>query len=167
MFQRRVSIGLRLAGFGTALFVFVADQLSKLWVLRGLDLDGPASGGRIEVLPFFDLTMVWNMGISFGLFPADSLLMRGLFIAFSIAVSIYLGSWIWRSDRRLQAIACGMIIGGALGNALDRIMHGAVADFLDFSGLYFPWVFNIADAGISVGVAMLLLDFFLNGDKAK
>tara|TARA_R110002072_G_scaffold92854_4_gene206288 strand:- start:2521 stop:3024 length:504 start_codon:yes stop_codon:yes gene_type:complete len=167
MFRRRTSLGIQLVGFGTAALVFIADQLSKLWVLQGLNLDDPASGGRIEVLPFFDLTMVWNVGISFGLFPASTLLLRIIFIVFSVAVSLYLGSWIWRAERRLRAIACGMIIGGALGNALDRVLHGAVADFLDFSGLYFPWVFNIADAGISVGVVMLLLDFFMNGDESK
>lgn len=167
MFRRRTSVGIQLAGFGTALLIFIADQLSKFWVLRIIDLDGPDSGGRIEVLPFFDLTMVWNVGISFGLFPASNLIQRIVFIAFSVAVSAYLGSWVWRSTRRLQAVACGMIIGGALGNALDRVLHGAVADFLDFSGLYFPWVFNVADAAISVGVVLLLLDFFVNGDKAK
>jgi signal peptidase II len=71
------------------------------------------------------------------------------------------------ATRRLQALAFGMIIGGALGNVLDRIFFGAVADFLDFSGMYFPWVFNIADAGISVGVAVLILDLVLHGDKDR
>jgi signal peptidase II len=167
MFARRHSQTARIIGFGTVFLVFLADQLSKLWVLRGLDLNGPASSGQIEILPFFNLTMVWNMGISFGLFPAENTVMRVVFIVFSVAVSIYLASWIWRSTRQLQAIACGMIIGGALGNALDRIIHGAVADFLDFSGLYFPWVFNIADAAISVGVVLLLLDFFIHGEDGK
>ena len=140
MFRRRTSLGIQLVGFGTAALVFIADQLSKLWVLQGLNLDDPASGGRIEVLPFFDLTMVWNVGISFGLFPASTLLLRIIFIVFSVAVSLYLGSWIWRAERRLRAIACGIRQGGELVG--DQAFAGCDATqafiFRGFSTLRMP-----------------------------
>ncbi|HEY3697205.1 signal peptidase II, partial [Phenylobacterium sp.] len=78
--------------------------------------------------------------------------------AFSVAVSIALTIWVRRTNDWLKAVSLGLVIGGAIGNVVDRIRFGAVADFLDFSGLYFPWVFNVADSAITVGVALLLLD---------
>ena len=164
--RRRPAASIVLFGFAVALIVFVADQATKLWILNGLDLDARAPGDSIiHNDPIFKLTMVWNRGVSFGLFPADSWWQRGLLIAVSLVISGLLAVWMFSATRRLQALAFGLIIGGALGNVLDRFFYGAVADFLDFSGLYFPWVFNIADAGISVGVAVLLLDLVLHGDR--
>jgi signal peptidase II len=164
--RRRPAASIVLFGFAVALIVFVADQATKLWILNGLDLDARAPGDSIILIdPIFKLTMVWNRGVSFGLFPADSWWQRGLLIAVSLVISGLLAVWMFSATRRLQALAFGLIIGGALGNVLDRFFYGAVADFLDFSGLYFPWVFNIADAGISVGVAVLLLDLVLHGDR--
>ena len=88
---------------------------------------------------------------------------RGL----STAVAVALAVWVRKADRPLLASAIGLIIGGAVGNLIDRIRYGYVVDFIDASGLYFPWVFNVADAAINVGVALLLLDIFVAGDKEK
>ncbi len=152
-------------GFAVAVVIFIADQITKHVILRVVDLDRI---GQIQVLdPWFNLTMVWNRGVSFGLFQADSDWRRYLLVAVSLVIAGFLTAWMFRAERRLQALSFGLIIGGAIGNVVDRVAHGAVADFLDFSGLYFPYVFNIADAGISVGVALLLLDAFVNGDETK
>ena len=159
------SRGLALFGFAVAAVIFIADQITKHIILRVVDLDRI---GQIQVLdPWFNFTMVWNRGVSFGLFQADSDWQRYILIAVSLVIASLLAVWMLKAERRLQALSFGMIIGGAVGNVVDRFAYGAVADFLDFSGLYFPYVFNIADAGISVGVAILLLDAFINGDEAK
>jgi len=141
--------------YGLALTVIVLDQLSKHWILFVYDL--PARISEQVVGPFF-LTMVWNQGVSFGLLRADQDLGRWLLVAFSILVAIALAIWARRGDRTLMALALGLVMGGAIGNAIDRARFGAVVDFIDVSRLYFPWVFNIADAAISVGVVLLLLD---------
>lgn len=155
-------------GAGLAVLVIVLDQASKLWVLNGLGFMEGGAGTRIEVLdPWFNLTMVWNRGVSFGLFAADSLWVRLVLIAFSLAIAGVIAFWLTRAERLLQAVAFGLIIGGAIGNVIDRIAYGAVADFLDFSGLYFPYVFNVADATISAGVAGLVLDVIVNGSERK
>lgn len=137
--------------------IFVIDRISKWWIVSVIDL--PARR-QIEVLPFFDLSMVWNQGVSFGLFQSGSLTGRTILVIFSLCVVGFLIKWLLEADRRLQAIFLGLIIGGALGNAADRIIYGAVVDFLDFSGLAFKWVFNVADSAISVGVALLVFDSF-------
>jgi len=164
MFVRRRGSGrLAVIGFGVSALVFVLDQLTKHIMLRVVDLDAGGPGSQIKVLdPIFNFTMVWNRGVSFGLFAADSLWQRSLLIGFSLIIAGVLAAWLVKAERKLQAISLGLVIGGAIGNVVDRIAYGAVADFLDFSGLYFPYVFNIADAGISVGVALLLLDAFLD-----
>ncbi|WP_439633385.1 signal peptidase II [Glycocaulis sp.] len=155
-------------GAGLAVLVIVLDQASKLWVLHGLGFMEGGPGTRIEVLdPWFNLTMVWNRGVSFGLFAAESMWTRLLLIGFSLAIAGVIAFWLTRAERKLQALAFGLIIGGAVGNVIDRIAYGAVADFLDFSGLWFPYVFNVADAAISVGVAGLVLDVIVNGSERK
>ena len=147
---------LGLMAYAIAAAVVVLDQLSKFWVLKVLNLPHRPP---IEVLPFFQLSMVWNQGVSFGLFRADSELGRWLIVGFAIIVVSVLAVWAWGLQRRLTAVAVGLIIGGAVGNNLiDRVRFGAVADFLDFHKLFFPWVFNVADSAITVGVALLLLD---------
>lgn len=161
----RARRGLALAGFVLALVVIALDQLSKYWVVHELGL-GAAAGSRIAVLdPWFNLTMVWNRGVSFGLFAADGLWQRAVLIGFSLTISLVLAVWLTKAERRLQMLAFGLIIGGAVGNVIDRLVYGAVADFLDFSGLWFPYVFNVADAAISVGVVALLADLIFNGEK--
>lgn len=169
MFGRPRRSPFALLGYLTALGFLIVDQITKHIMLRVVNLDGmPSQPQRIEVLdPWFNFTMVWNRGISFGLFQAGSWWQIGLLIAISLAISALLGVWMMQAERRLQAISFGMIIGGAIGNVIDRIAYGAVADFLDFSGLYFPYVFNVADSAISVGVALLILDLFINGDRQR
>ncbi len=141
--------------------VLIADQLSKAWVLYILRLP---ERGHIELSPVMDLTMVWNRGVSFGLLHSDSEIGRWLLTLFPVVVAGFLGWWLGRTQRLLLGIALGLVIGGAIGNAIDRIVYGAVADFLNFSDVFFPWVFNIADAAISTGVGLLLLDALLTRD---
>jgi signal peptidase II len=129
-----------------------------LWVLDGLHL---AERGQIPVLPIFRLSMVMNRGVSYGLLRADNDLQRFLLVAAAAAVVAVLAFWVRQADRPLFATAIGLVIGGALGNNLiDRVRIGQVVDFLDFSGLGFPWVFNVADSAITVGVVLLLIDSF-------
>jgi signal peptidase II len=121
---------------------------------------------KVTILPFFALTLVHNMGISFGLMESSGI-GRWLLVLFSLAVSGFLFDWLRKSDTPLMAWGLGLIIGGAVGNAIDRLRFGYVVDFLDFSGLHFPWVFNVADAGISVGVAILLWYFLKTEQKGE
>jgi len=173
MFERRISPVIPYSGFGIAALVIALDQASKYWMLYGLDLINQPLGDRIEVFSFFHLTMVWNRGISFGFLQAGSAWQVWLLVAFSVAVSGFLASWMLKATRWLQAVAYAFIIGGALGNALDRGIYGAVADFLDFSSLPLPfgfefgWVFNVADVAINIGVLALLIDLLVNDRDAR
>lgn len=147
---------LGLYAYGLAAITVALDQGSKAWVLGSLRLDDL---GSIPVLPFFRLTLVENRGVSFGLLRADTAFGRWALVAVAAAVVAWLIWWVRKADRPLFAAAVGLVIGGALGNNLiDRARIGRVVDFLDFSGLYFPWVFNVADSAITVGVVLLLLD---------
>jgi signal peptidase II len=151
--------------YGLAGLVVVLDQASKAWVLGPLDLP---DRGMVEVLPVFRLTMVWNPGVSFGLLAARGDLGRWLLVAFAASVVVALALWARRLTRPLTALAVGLVMGGAIGNnVIDRVRFGAVADFLDFSGLGFKWVFNVADSAISVGVALLLLEMLLGARTAE
>ena len=152
------------AAYGFALFVVVFDQLTKAWVLSGLDLQ---EVGRVFVLPpIFNFTWVENRGVSFGLFGDGSA--RWVLSVFSLAVAAGLGWWALKADRRLLITAIGLVMGGAIGNVIDRIRFGFVVDFLDFSGTgVFPWVFNIADSAITIGVVLLIADSLLSERAAK
>ena len=160
------------AAYGFALIVIVLDQLTKAWVMGGLDL---REMGHIPVWsPLFNLTWVENRGVSFGLFGDGSA--RWMLSAFSIAVAGILGWWAVKADRRLLITAIGLIMGGALGNVIDRIRFGYVVDFLDFSGphfflgamkINFPWIFNVADSAICIGVILLILDSVRAEQEAK
>ena len=161
-------------GLILAAAVLVADKVTKFLILGPAGFSAPGcletgyGCGFIELSPVFDLRMVWNRGVSFGMMRADSGIGRWALAAMSFGISGVFVWWLRSAVRGLTGCALGLVIGGALGNVIDRIRFGAVADFLDFSGLYFPWVFNLADAAISVGAGLLLLDFFLHGeDKAK
>lgn len=150
-------------GAGTAAIVFVADQLSKLWILFWVRLEDT---GPWPILPFVEFVMVWNRGISYGLFQQSTEFGRWALVALSIAASIWLSFWLRRAARRVEALALGLIIGGALGNLVDRVAYGAVADFVHvFVGRFSWYVFNIADAAIVVGVALLMYDTFRNGSR--
>ena len=141
--------------YGLAAAVIVLDQLSKYWVLEVFRLP---ERGSVEVLPVFSLSMVWNRGVSFGLFQAEAELTRWALAVFSAGVALVLALWARKAGRPLLAVALGLVIGGAIGNLVDRVRFGAVADFLDFSGLWFPWVFNVADSAITIGVLLLIID---------
>jgi signal peptidase II len=155
---------LAVTAFVFALIVVVLDQLTKAWVLSGLDL---REVGRVNLLPpILNFTWVENRGVSFGLFGDGSA--RWMLSLFSIIVSGILGWWALRADRRLLITAIGLVMGGALGNVIDRIRFGFVVDFIDFSGTgVFPWVFNIADSAITIGVILLILDSLLSERAAK
>ena len=155
---------LALPTYALAAAVIVLDQLSKWWILSVHRLPERIS---TEILPIFSLTMVWNRGVSFGLFRAEQDLGRWLLAAFSLTVAIALAVWARKVERRLTALALGLVIGGAVGNLIDRVRWGAVADFLDFTRLGFPWVFNVADSAITVGVIVLLIDSLLTPDPKK
>ena len=153
-----------LAAYGFALLIIVVDQLTKAWVISGLDL---REMRQVPVwAPIFNFTWVENRGVSFGLFGDGSA--RWMLSVFSVAVAGVLGWWALKADRRLLVSAIGLIMGGAIGNVIDRIRFGFVVDFLDFSGTgFFPWVFNVADSAITVGVILLILDSVLSERAAK
>lgn len=150
--------------YSLAIAVILADQLSKLWVLYSLNLPARDS---VPVFGPFNLTMVWNKGVSFGLFRAESDWVRWLLSAFSLTVAIVIAVWARKVERPLLGWAFGLVMGGAIGNMIDRVRFGAVADFLDFRALNFPWVFNVADSAISIGVVLLLIDTYLADRQGK
>ena len=141
-------------GIPAAALIAIADQASKFWIVRVVDL--PVKR-KIELSSIFDLTYVENRGASFGML-AGGMGSRIVLSSISIAVATALVIWLARLKRRFAAMGAILIIGGAIGNLYDRIAYGYVVDFLDFSGLHFPWVFNIADAAINVGVGCLIVD---------
>ena len=153
-----------LAAYGFAILIIVVDQLTKAWVMSSLDL---REVGQVAVWPpIFNFTWVENRGVSFGLFGDGSA--RWMLSAFSVVVAGVLGWWALKADRRLLVSAIGLIMGGAIGNVIDRIRFGFVVDFLDFSGTgVFPWVFNVADSAITIGVILLVLDSVLSERAAK
>ncbi len=148
-----------LTGFGLflALFVLMLDQLSKQWILTGLRLR-EMPNGHLELSPIMDFTFVWNQGVSFGLFQADQLWGRLVLAGFALAVVIMMLVWLCKVDTKWIASALGLIIGGALGNLIDRLRFGKVVDFINFSDIGFVWVFNVADAAINIGVAFILFE---------
>ena len=152
-------------GLGVAAATFLADQGSKTWLLSVYDL---ASKGRVELLSFLDLVYVINPGISYGLLPQGSATGQVLLALFALAASIALAYWIARAGSRLLAVSLGLVLGGALGNGLDRLLIGGVSDFVSLhAGGYYWYVFNVADAAIVAGVIGLLYDsLFGNRDKA-
>jgi signal peptidase II len=153
-------------GFSAALITLVLDQASKLYTLFVYDLPVKEPA---EIAPFINLIVVWNRGISYGLFQQNSELGRWALVAISILASICLGIWIRRTTAKLLAASLGLIVGGAIGNAIDRMAYGAVFDFIQFHVGSWSWyVFNVADAAIVAGVAGLLYDsFVLEGRRAK
>ncbi|WP_372398422.1 signal peptidase II [Azospirillum sp. HJ39] len=150
-----------LFGLIVAAAVVVLDQLSKWWILDRVMQPIPHV---IEVTSFFNLVLVWNYGVSFGTFASGGALMPYVLSALAAVIAICLVFWLRQADRWPIALALGFIIGGAVGNVIDRLLHGAVVDFLDFhvGGWHF-WAFNVADSGISVGVVVLLIDGLFAG----
>jgi len=142
--------------------VMLVDQISKWWVLDIIHLPDREP---IELTGFFHLTFVRNHGVSFGMLKADSgVQVWGLTALAAVIAGVFLW-WMRTAERTLTTAALALVVGGALGNMIDRVRFGNVVDFLDFSGLYFPWVFNVADASITVGATLLVLDYFVNGEE--
>jgi signal peptidase II len=156
-------------GVIAALAVLILDQATKLWLLFVFDI---AHRGAVKVAPFFDLVLAWNVGISFGWLQSESHLAQIALMAIKAVAVIVLAIWMARSRTRIATVALGLIIGGAIGNAIDRFAYGAVVDFALFhvqiGGNVFNWyVFNLADVAIVAGVAALLYDSFVGVPAAK
>jgi signal peptidase II len=148
-------------GLIIATLVFAFDQLSKWWILKIVNLD---EREPIQITPFLDLAMAWNKGVSYGLLSTH---MQGLLVALSLAITAMLILWLAKADKTFVAESYGLLIGGALGNALDRLLHGAVADFVHFYWGTFSWyIFNVADIAIVAGVALLLYDALFGRQSA-
>ncbi len=143
-------IGLIVAGV-----VIVLDQATKWWVVT-IFMNPPRV---VDIWPFFNVVMVWNKGVTFGFLGDTPFWGQWAFVGLSLAIVAILLLWLHRSEARWQAAALGLIIGGALGNVIDRVHYGAVADFLDFhiAGSHWP-AFNVADSAITLGVTMMILD---------
>jgi signal peptidase II len=160
-----------LTRFGLAVAVLAAaiDQASKLWLLFVLDLGGR---GIVTLTPFLDLVLTWNTGISYGLFRQEGPLGQWALLALKAIAVILLWIWLSRAASRLTALSLGLIIGGAIGNAIDRFAYGAVADFALFhlttATFSFKWyVFNLADVAIVAGVVGLLYETVMGDGAAK
>jgi signal peptidase II len=150
-------------GIIAAIAVLILDQASKLWLLFVFDI---AHRGAMRVTPFFDLVLAWNVGISFGWFQNDSQIAQISLMVIKAVAVIVLAIWMARSRTSIATLALGLIIGGAVGNGIDRFAYGAVVDFalfhLQIGGNTYNWyVFNLADVAIVAGVAALLYDSFL------
>ncbi len=146
----------RAVGVVAALLTLAADQANKLWLIFvfGVERRQP-----VALTPFFDVVFAKNPGISYSLFSARTDLQRYALLTVTLAATAFLIAWGWRAKSRLVALALGLIVGGALGNAYDRLAYGFVADFYRFHVKSFSWyVFNLADAAIVIGVALLIFD---------
>ena len=158
---------------GTGLVVTVItaaiDQAAKVWLLFSFDLGGR---GVVRLTPFLDLVLLWNTGISYGLFRQEGPLGQFVLLALKLIAIALLWIWLARTSSRLTAVALGLIIGGAIGNGIDRLAYGAVADFVLFhvdteSFRFCLYVFNLADTAIVVGVIALLFEAFVGKSAAK
>ena len=166
----------RYALFFAIPIIVILDQWTKWLILNEPKfnalgcLDRTQRCGQVEIVSFFDLTMVWNRGISFGIGQSEGL-MRWFLVLMTTGIAIGFTVWLFKATRRFTGIALALVIGGAFGNVIDRIRFGAVVDFLDFSGIlrpyFFNYVFNVADAAISVGAVLLFADQFLMSREEK
>jgi signal peptidase II len=153
-------------GAAVVAVTLILDQLTKLWLIFGFDL---GSRGLVRLAPMLDLVLTWNTGISYGLFSGVG---RWVLFGVTLTAVALLAIWLARAGSRLAAVALGLIIGGAVGNAIDRLAYGAVVDFVLFhittANWQFRWyVFNLADAAIVAGVAGLLYEALFPGRAAK
>ena len=156
----------RSLAYGFALLIFVVDQLSKWLVVGPLNREAVQ---HIDLLPFFDFTWVENRGISLGIAQAQNETHRWILVAVTAAIAVGVAWWIRREEARGDQLALAMVLGGALGNIVDRTRYGYVVDFLDLHfGTFRPfYVFNVGDAAISIGVVILLLRAFLVREDTK
>jgi signal peptidase II len=153
-----------LPGLGLAATVVVLDQLSK-WAIMGL-MRPPRV---IEITPFFNLVVGWNRGVSFGLFNNDSPLNAWVLVLVALVIVVVLMIWLSKTDRLPIVVGLGLVIGGAIGNVIDRLRFGAVFDYLDFHAFGFHWpAFNVADSAITVGAILLVVDsLFVHPEPRK
>jgi len=157
------------AGIAAAVVTLVIDQAVKLWLLFGYDL---AHRGIVAVTPFFDLVLAWNTGISYGMFQNQGTVGQIVLLLVKAVAVVVMAVWMARAQTLVATIGLGLIIGGAIGNAIDRFAYGAVVDFalfhIEIGGKTYNWyVFNLADAAIVAGVAGLLYDSFLGTPAVK
>jgi signal peptidase II len=155
-------------GIIAAVVVFALDQLVK-WIVTG-PLGVNTIGAQLYLLPIFQFTYTQNQGISLGLLNATTEIGRWMLVALTAAIAVGVGFWMSREENRTDQLALGMVLGGALGNILDRTLHGYVVDFADLHfGETRPFlIFNVGDAAISIAVVILLLRAFLSRkDQAK
>jgi signal peptidase II len=174
--KERTAISAPMLRFGLILaaVVILIDQIAKYLILGPGHFSPPGCLEQsydcraAEIFPFFKLSMVWNRGVSFGLMRANTDIVRWALVGLSLLISGVFASWLRTADRRLTAVALGLVIGGAMGNVIDRIRFGAVVDFLDFQPI-FVWVFNVADASITIGAILLAVDmlFFTETEPGK
>ncbi len=156
----------RTLALSIAAAIFVVDQLTKWIVIGPLSL---RERGVIDLLPFFDLTWVENRGVSMGFFTANTDTARWVLVAVTATIAAGVLFWVWRERNRSDSLALAMVLGGALGNIVDRVRYGYVADFLDLHiGEFRPFlIFNVADAAISIGVLLLLIRALLSREKKE
>jgi signal peptidase II len=146
-------------GLVAATAALIADQSSKFALLYGFGFLHMVPGRSIPILPFFNLVMVWNPGISYGLFPASSIVGTAILALVSMAAIAGLGYWLWGMTSLSLAIGVGLVIGGALGNLIDRLVYGRVADFFHlYSFGYDFYVFNVADVAITFGAVAIIYE---------
>lgn len=155
----------RLLGLGIAAVILLLDQIVKYVMIQMLNL---RDAGEISIMPIFSLTWTENRGVSMGFFTADTDAMRWALVAMTAAISVFVGWWLWRERARPDAFALGLVLGGAIGNIIDRVRFGYVVDYADFHiGAWRPFlVFNLADAAITIGVLILLARALLLREKA-
>ncbi|GAB6052746.1 signal peptidase II [Magnetospira thiophila] len=151
-------------GLPLALLVLVLDQFSKWWIIERVMVPPR----MIEVTSFFNLVMVWNRGVSFGMFDSGSAASIWILSGVAVSIAIVLVIWMLRAERRALVVLLALIIGGAVGNLIDRLRFGAVADFLDVhvGGLHWP-AFNVADSAITVGALLLVADSLFGGAESR
>lgn len=153
------------AAYALAALVLVIDQLTKWWIIEIVELESRVS---VPVLSFFSLTWVENRGVSMGMLQADSELGRWLLVALTAVIAIVVGFWIRRERQWPEALALALVLGGAIGNIIDRIRFGYVVDFVHLHiGQWSFYVFNVADAAISVGVVILLVRAVMGGSDTR
>jgi signal peptidase II len=152
-------------GIIVALTIIILDQLSKWWLISSYQL---IERGLVEITPFFNLVVVYNHGVSFGMLRDFGVDNRMIMIALTSGLTVGILVWLWRTKHAFLARGLGLVIGGAIGNIIDRIRFGAVFDFLDFHFMGWHWpAFNIADSAIFIGVCLILLDSFLCNTTSK
>jgi signal peptidase II len=150
-------------GFVIGVLTLIIDQAHKWWMLNIYRIEAK---GEVAITPFLDLVIVWNPGISYGLFPQGSAAGRYILIAIAAAAVGALTAWLASVRSGVGAVGIGLVMGGAIGNAIDRTLYGAVADFFSFHAFGFHWyVFNVADAAIVAGVAGLLYESLFGSHK--